>query len=333
MTLEGKPLDLTWHALISVDTAGSSLRQVRSVPGLLRRAAQGTLVLLPIFLAGATAAAQPFEQAGVRAQGMGGAFVAVADDASAVWWNPAGLADGPFFNLLVERQQDDDSRSSVNAFAIGTPPLGFSYQRLRYAVPPEAIAPSDREHRSGDPRASTFVAHEAGVTLLQTVTDGLVIGSTLKFVRGIAGDRATSRVDLDLGIQYRMGSVRAGLTARHLTEPSFNLPEGEELERPRQVRGGLAWTAPDSTTLAADLDLTEQEGTSPGRRLAVGAERQWRRRVAARAGIRIRTSDGPDPWVSLGGSYAVKPGVWLDGFWGRGEEQDARWGVSGRLTY
>src|SRR3989304_5776865 len=30
--------------------------------------------------------------AGTRAMGMGGSFVAVADDASAVFWNPAGLA-------------------------------------------------------------------------------------------------------------------------------------------------------------------------------------------------------------------------------------------------
>ena len=35
---------------------------------------------------------------------MGGAFVGVADDASAVYWNPAGLAGGAYFSLLTRRQ-------------------------------------------------------------------------------------------------------------------------------------------------------------------------------------------------------------------------------------
>src|SRR4029453_5176655 len=40
-----------------------------------------------------SAAAQVgFEPVGTRAQGMAGAFVAVADDATATYWNPAGLA-------------------------------------------------------------------------------------------------------------------------------------------------------------------------------------------------------------------------------------------------
>ena len=32
---------------------------------------------------------------------MGGAFVAVADDASAVFWNPAGLVKGPIAGLTI----------------------------------------------------------------------------------------------------------------------------------------------------------------------------------------------------------------------------------------
>ncbi len=40
-----------------------------------------------------------------RAQGMGGAFVGVADDATASWWNPAGLATGAYFNVVIEKGQ------------------------------------------------------------------------------------------------------------------------------------------------------------------------------------------------------------------------------------
>ena len=44
-----------------------------------------------------------YESVGIRAQGMGGAFVAVADDATASWWNPAGLAGGAYFQLASWR--------------------------------------------------------------------------------------------------------------------------------------------------------------------------------------------------------------------------------------
>src|SRR5258705_3280193 len=45
--------------------------------------------------------AQIVESVGNRALGMGGAFVAVATDSSATWWNPAGLATGPFADVAV----------------------------------------------------------------------------------------------------------------------------------------------------------------------------------------------------------------------------------------
>ena len=53
------------------------------------------------------ASAQVFESLGTRALGMGGAFVAVADDATATYWNPAGVATGPTFNLLFDWSDGD----------------------------------------------------------------------------------------------------------------------------------------------------------------------------------------------------------------------------------
>src|SRR4026209_765604 len=38
---------------------------------------------------------------GTRAAGMAGAFVAVADDATAVYWNPAGVATGSIVSAVL----------------------------------------------------------------------------------------------------------------------------------------------------------------------------------------------------------------------------------------
>src|SRR5262249_40933463 len=84
------------------------------------------------------AAQQVLESAGSRALGMGGAFVAVANDATAVYWNPAGLAFGPTAgatvgwtdfhtgNQLGPPTVGPSERTS-KFVSLGTMPLGLSY--------------------------------------------------------------------------------------------------------------------------------------------------------------------------------------------------------------
>src|SRR5262245_24496560 len=95
------------------------------------------LAALSTLLRPLPAAAQLYENVGTRAQGMSGAFVAVADDATASWWNPAGLATGAVLNMIFEKGQvtqpkDPDDlqiaeRTSINGFALAFPALGVSY--------------------------------------------------------------------------------------------------------------------------------------------------------------------------------------------------------------
>src|SRR3954471_12161679 len=85
------------------------------------------------------AGAQTFDAVGARAAGMGGGFVAVADDASAAYWNPAGFASGSYFSLVLDRNSAEvnppgnGAASSRSGFllALGMPALGLSYYRLR----------------------------------------------------------------------------------------------------------------------------------------------------------------------------------------------------------
>jgi hypothetical protein len=72
-------------------------------------AAAAVLVLLAATVApaGATKYAGEFlkVQVGARALGMGGAFVAVADDATAPYWNPAGLVYLPYREVLPQHSE------------------------------------------------------------------------------------------------------------------------------------------------------------------------------------------------------------------------------------
>ena len=120
--------------------------------------------------------AQTSGTVGERAQGMGGAFVAVADDASAIYWNPAGLAwpTGSTFDAQVSVADD------IFFLAAALPSLGLSYYRL-----PIVLTSGGRQNeRAGEVPIRTLITNNVGVTLNQTVGKGLVIGTTLRLVRG-----------------------------------------------------------------------------------------------------------------------------------------------------
>src|SRR5712672_1843444 len=100
------------------------MRIMSSVASSARALAVVLLVFSPSLLI-----AQTWAQVGERPQGMAGAFVAVADDASAVYWNPAGLATGSTFDAQVDvgRPQTNltDPEPQRSAFVgAATPMLG-----------------------------------------------------------------------------------------------------------------------------------------------------------------------------------------------------------------
>src|SRR3954469_7090703 len=83
--------------------------------------------------------AQSSSPVGVRAAGMGGAFTAVADDGTAPYWNPAGLASGSFVGVTLDANVLD--RQSGAFLGLATPPLGLSYFRTATST---ATDPSGR---------------------------------------------------------------------------------------------------------------------------------------------------------------------------------------------
>src|SRR5689334_11625877 len=152
----------------------------------------------------AAASAQMYELVGIRAQGMGGAFVAVADDATATWWNPAGLQGGAYFNVLAEYGRlDAAGDSGLTAGAVAFPALGLSYYRL----PISQMQPQATTADAGSIRQEERYLSQFGATVGQSIGH-LVVASTVKALH--AGD--DTHVDLDLGAMVAAGRVKAGIS-------------------------------------------------------------------------------------------------------------------------
>ena len=225
-----------------------------------------------------TAAAQQSEGIGIRAQGMAGAFTAVADDASATWWNPSGLAGGAFGNVIVEASEVDVPRSDRDAnglaapaagstgrgFAAAFPALGLSYYRLRLSeIQPQTSTAPTGAVRQDQGIASVYeqslVLSQFGVTIGQSLGRYFVLGSTLKIVHGsLATDvqpatiasrahadglegEGETHAGVDIGAMATFGSLRAGLMVRNANEITFG-SGAQQVTLQRTYRIGGAYT-------------------------------------------------------------------------------------------
>lgn len=315
-------------------------------------------------------AAQTFEVVGTRAAGMGGAFVAVADDASATYWNPAGLAFGNMFTAVIDRKvdrveektpADPSSHATGLILTLAMPVLGFTYYQLQSStVTPldltAAPVANSRQPGSGLVQLDRLVTHHTGVTLVQSLFRGVSLGTTLKAVHGTLssvvvsdGDRKAlldraddlpgegeTKFDADLGVMAGSGKVKMGLTVRNLTEPSFALSGSSDSFRlRRQFRGGVAVSFIDGWAAASDFDFTENGPASdPVRSLAFGVEGHVIPKAFVRSGFRLSTTGKARPSIAAGGSYKIWSALLLDGqfTWGA-ENADRGWGVAARFVY
>lgn len=316
------------------------------------------LALLPV-----GALAQSPEGVGIRASGMAGAFVAVADDPSATSWNPGGLAAGALFGASFDvsgqasPRDEGSSRGRLNGrlwqLAVVTPPLGLSYVKRHIGG---RDGRSATVPRPGDLAVARLDTQHVGITLVQSLTDGVAAGATVKFLRGTAAsgvaaaatsgdaadladalaDRSEFAVDVDLGIHAVRGPVRAGLLLSSATAPAFATPGGDELTLERQVRAGVAWQATSQWLVSVDADLLEAETLEGRRRRAAVGTEYWEvsRRFGVRGGVRLDTSGPRRPVGTFGASLAARPGFFIEGFGAVGApEADRAWGLAVRATF
>lgn len=284
--------------------------------------------------------AQSFGGVGTRAEGMGGAFVAVADDASAAYWNPAGIATGATFDLQVSRGRD----SSVFVGA-ALPVLGASYYRTREVtgLPTVSGSPDRQNGGSGEMQVGTLTTTNFGVTVVQTIASGLVIGTTARIVRGgIDGGETRTTIDLDAGAMVSAWDMRFGFTARNLREPEFQTQEGT-VRLQRQVRVGAALVPRALPTgvhgpfsLAIDADLATTRDVRGDRRTAAAGGEYWLAQGLAGVRAGVRWSTLGDSIKALSGGFTVRlpRSIHVEGQMTKEDESErTEWTVGARVTF
>ena len=284
---------------------------------------------------------------GARGAGMAGAFVAVADDASAVYWNPAGVATGSLVSVVLDAgrfrlgstqpqtARNEEDTGAIVAFSATA--IGLAYYRLGSygidAAEPAVIDPQSREEVRRGVHALT--TSTVGVSLVQSINQHIVVGVTPKVMWG----DGHSAVDVDAGVMTWVEHIRFGLVARNLTTAEFG-EDGTGIELEREVRAGAAWgsgwTGISRVIASFDADVMSRSTPAGDRRdIAAGVETWWMsQRLGLRGGWRRSTIGDARAAVAAGISAGLKPGMLVEAHAVRGRDDDERsWSVGLRMTF
>jgi hypothetical protein len=175
---------------------------------------------------------------GGRALGMGGAFVALANDVTAGYWNPAGLAqiNYPQFTLMHDEQFGNLVNYDYGAVAIpfgANTSLGFSVIRLGVddiantqnagingATGDPLNNPNDPNFRYDPSKITYFNAADWAFyfSYAKKQSDDFTYGANVKIIRRELGDASATGIGLDVGVWYTpYDNVQLGANLQDVT--------------------------------------------------------------------------------------------------------------------
>jgi hypothetical protein len=243
--------------------------------------------------------------AGARPTGMGEAFVGVADDVNAVYYNPAGLGYMKNPELIaMHTQWFQDTNYEFGAFAypskVGT--FGISAATLKT---------EDLQQRNADESyVGTFDTVDAAYTISYgyAFSKAYSLGANIRFIEQEIGSASAQTWSGDVGGIYKLSRLplSLGMAVRHFgQEVKFN-EEGDP--QPLTVDVGLG-----SQLLNEKLVLALSAKKPRDNDVQYGVGSEWNQpvgesvRFALRAGYNTAGQDtGGTNGFSLGGGFGLK---------------------------
>lgn len=248
---------------------------------------------------------------GARPLAMGGAFIAVADDASAVYWNPAGLAGLGRRELGLTVTLNNRDIFNYDEFLAYAGPGPTPGSGVGLGIVSEHVGSPGG---GGAYRGSTWLVCSAAYP----VSRELALGANLRYethARRVSSQDLVGgyRWGLDLALLYRPGpELSLGILLQDSGFSPIRWGDGHEEVVPVNIRPGVAFRPDPATVLAIDLydlgALVSGGASREGGSFAVraGLERRVTKTLTARLGYY-----GISPWVG-----AITWGAgWQRGSW------------------
>ncbi len=225
--------------------------------------------------------------AGARPIGMGGSYVALSNDVTAVYWNPAGLArvigqGEALFNHAAWLASTDYNFAAASINVPGFGSLGVHVISL--TTPEQDVRTIQHPEGTGQKWSGNFIS--LGITYARALTDRFSIGFTGKFIQEKIFNARSQGAAFDIGILYRtpVNTLTLGasitnfgskmrLDGRDLffNEDPPTTPQGgvsevpakyrtEKYDLPLNLRIGLAWHAMQTENNSVIVSV---DGTQP----------------------------------------------------------------------
>ncbi|HMB68617.1 MAG TPA: PorV/PorQ family protein [bacterium] len=235
-----------------------------------------------------------------RTVGMGGSFVATANEPLGMLWNPAGLTrmNQNEVHFETARLFEDTALHGVSFAMPGRslPSFGVSVVALR----------SGAFEKTNDLNEIQGEFNESDMAFIfstsKNVYKRLSLGANVKVIRQAIDEFDATGVGADLGVLFDVTpTFRVGTSLLNVAGPSLTLRDTAE-SYPMEIRSGLSMQFLDGRGLvSAELDHSE----GPGVTLRGGSEYWVHPSMALRAGYDDTSPTG-------GFSYRVKPDMRFD---------------------
>lgn len=165
--------------------------------------------------------ALPFLKIGVsaRANAMGSAFTALSNDATATYWNPAGMVDITRTSVSVNHTwwpADIDLDYAAAVFTLPFVPGSFGVSARALTMDPQV----ERTIFLPEGTGQTFDAGDMsfGLSYAKFFTDKFSSGTTVHFIHSGLAEKSINTFSIDFGLIYRIGlwGMRLGMMIQSL---------------------------------------------------------------------------------------------------------------------